>query len=279
MTGVYVDSDPAHLARFEQWLGAPADAVLGYTGDRDWRDMDPGWIMGQFPDHPVLLSIPLFPQTSSLAAVAAGAEDGHFRAFADKILANAGSVAAPDGNIYVRTGWEVGNEGWPWTQQAKGDPAAFREAFADFADAFHSASPKFKVVWDAAGDRGDVTQYYPGDQHVDVVSQDFYWQPQWSSYDGGDAFAYYAGSSQGQGLNELKAFAAAHGKPFAVSEWGVKPGLDGTEFIQAAAKWFDDNDVLWATYWDSDAGHPGRLSDGSDPASGAAFRDAFGMPS
>ena len=49
----------------------------------------------------------------------------------------------------------------------------------------------------------------------------------------------------------------------------------GTEFIQAAAKWFDDNDVLWATYWDSDAGHPGRLSDGSDYSIGAAFQNVF----
>jgi hypothetical protein len=277
ITGVYVGNDPARLARFEQWLGAPADAVLGYTNDRDWQGMDPGWIMGQFPDHAILFSIPLFPQTSSLAAVADGAGDERFRAFADKILANADSVAAPDGNIYVRTGWEVGGDTFAWSQQAKSDPEAFKQAFARFADAFHGASDKFKIVWDAVGDRGNVTQYYPGDEYVDVVSQDFYWQPQWSSYDGGDAFAHYAGSSQGQGLNELKAFAAAHGKPFAVSEWGVKAGFDGTEFIQAAEKWFEDNDVLWAAYWDSDTAYPGRLSDGSDPASGAAFRDAFGL--
>ena len=279
MTGVFVDSDPAHLARFEQWLGAPADAVSGYTDGSDWRAMDPGWFMGQFPDHPILFSIPLFPRTSSLAEVAEGAGDEHFRAYAEKILANAENVAPPDGNIYVRTGWEMGGEWFPWGQQGNGNPELFKEAFGKFAGAFHGVSDKFKIVWDVVGDRGEVTKFYPGDEHVDVVSQDFFWQPQWSSYDGGDAFAYYTGSSRGQGLNELKAFAATHGKPFAVSEWGVKAGFDGTEFIQAAERWFDDNDVLWATYWDSDADYPGRLSDGSDPVSGAAFRDAFGIGS
>jgi hypothetical protein len=159
LTGVYVGNDPAQLARFENWLGAPADAVLSYTNERDWQAMDPGWLMGQFPDHPILFSIPLFPQTSSLAAVAAGAGDGYFRAFADKILANADSVAAPDGNIYVRTGWEVGGDYFRWSVAAKEDPEAFRQAFAHFADAFHGVSDKFKIVWDAVGDRGDVTRF------------------------------------------------------------------------------------------------------------------------
>jgi hypothetical protein len=34
--------------------------------------------------------------------------------------------------------------------------------------------------------------------------------------------------------------------------------------------------VLLAHYWDSDEAYPGRLSDGSDPATGAVFRSLFG---
>ena len=36
------------------------------------------------------------------------------------------------------------------------------------------------------------------------------------------------------------------------------------------------HDVLWQTYWDSNSAYPGLMSDGSDSASGAAYRDAFG---
>ncbi|MBD0270538.1 MAG: hypothetical protein ICV73_01290 [Acetobacteraceae bacterium] len=276
--GVYVGNDPADVAKFEAWLGRPVDLVAANTGERSWTDMDPEWQFRDVflggTDRPMLWSIPLFPQTSSLAEVAAGGGDAHFKAFAQTILANA--IPSADGNIYVRTGWEVGGDMFAWSAQAKANPEAFRQAFAHFADAFHGVSDKFKIVWDAVGDRGNVTQFYPGDKYVDVVSQDFYWQPQWSSYDPAEAFEHYAGSSQGQGLNELKAFADAHGKSFAVSEWGVKADYDATGFIEAAKAWFEANDVLWATYWDSDAAYPGKMSDGTDAASGAAFKAAFG---
>jgi Ca-dependent carbohydrate-binding module xylan-binding/Glycosyl hydrolase family 26 len=274
--GVFVGNQPSELDRYEAWLGKPAEAVLAYTGDRDWNEMSPGWIMSQHPDHTLLFSIPLFPQTSSLQAVAGGAGDSHFRDIAQTILANAQNVDAPDGSIYVRTGWEMGGEWFPWGQQGNAHPELFRAAFQHFADAFHSVSDRFKIVWDVVGDRGDVEQFYPGDAYVDVVSQDFYWNPQWTSQDGGDAFGIIR--DQHRGLQWIENFADAHGKPTAYSEWGVPAGYDATEFIQAAKAWFEDpaHDVKYATYWDSDAAYPGMISDGSDPATGAAYKDVFG---
>jgi len=269
LLGVYVGNDPPDLAQFEAWLGRRADGVLCYTGDRDWNDMHPGWIMGQYAGRHCLFSIPLFPQTSSLAAVANGDGNSHFSEYAQYIDTN--GVPAPDGNIYVRTGWEMGGEWFPWGAQGNAHPELFRAAFAHFADAFHAVSGRFKIVWDVVGDRGDMAPFWPGDQYVDVVSQDFYWNPQWTSEDG--AIAFNMMRDFPCGLQWIEDFAAAHGKPTAYSEWGSK---EGAGFIQAAKAWFDAHQPIYQTYWNSDAAYPGKLSSGQYPAAGAAYQQAFG---
>jgi hypothetical protein len=275
LTGVFVGTNPQDLARYENWLGQKAEAVLAYTGDASWSDMQPGYIMSQFPDHTLLFSIPLFPKTSSLAEVANGAGDQHFRSIAQAILANADQVDAPDGSIYVRTGWEMGGEWFPWGQQGNDNPDLFIKAFQHFADAFHGVSDRFKVIWDIAHDRGDTSKFYPGDQYVDVMSMDFYWHPQWWGTDGGDAWAKIRDNPYGPAWFE--SFADQHGKPTAYSEWGVPEGYDATEFIQGVDAWFNDpsHNVVYQAFWDSNNSYPGLTSDGSDPASGAAYRDAF----
>jgi hypothetical protein len=276
LTGAYVGTDPRQLARYEAWLGQPAEAVMAYTGDRDWADMNPGWVMSQFPGHTLLFSIPLFPQTSSLAAVARGEGDVHFRAIAETILGNADNVDAPDGSIYVRTGWEMGGEWFRWGQQGNDNPELFIEAFRNVAEAFHGVSDRFKMVWDVAPDRGDTSKFYPGDDVVDVISQDFYWHPQWWGSDGADAWARIRDNPFGP--RWLEEFADQRGKPTAYSEWGVPDGYDASEYIQGVAEWFNDpaHNVVYQTIWDAGGDYPGLLSDGSDPASGAAYRDAFG---
>ena len=276
LTGVFVGSHPDDLARYENWLGKPAEAVLAYTGEGSWADMNPGYVMSQFPGHTLLFSIPLFPATSSLAEVADGVGDAHFREYARTIMEKADEVAAPDGNIYVRTAWEMGGEWNRWGQQGNDNPELFIQAFQRFADAFHEVSDRLKVVWDVTPDRGDTSKFYPGDEHVDVISQDFYWHPQWWGNDAADAWARFRDAPYGP--RWLEEFADQHGKPTAYSEWGVPADHDATAWIEGVRDWFNDpsHDVLWQTYWDSNSAYPGLMSDGSDPASGAAYRDAFG---
>jgi hypothetical protein len=257
-------------------LGRSADGVLTYTGDRDWADMNPSWGMSQISGHTQMFSIPLFPQTSSLAEVAHGGGNDHFVEFARTILANADNVDAPDGSIYVRTAWEMGGEWTRWGQQGNDHPDLFIAAFRDFAEAFHSVSDRFKIVWDVSGDRGDVSKFYPGDHAVDVVGQDFYWDPQWTSYDGATAFNMMR--DRPYGMQWLENFAASHGKLTAYSEWGVQSGGGGAGFVQKAAEWFADpqHHVAYQTYWNSNSMYGGTLSDGSHGDTGSAYRDAFG---
>lgn len=277
LNGVFVGNEPSALARYENWLGQPAEAVLAYTGDRDWNDMDPGWVMSQFPGRTLLFSIPLFPQTSTLEEVANGAGDEHFRRIAEKIMTKADEVDAPDGSIYVRTGWEMGGEWFRWGQQGNDRPDLFIKAFQNFAEVFHGVSDRFKVVWDVTPDRGDTSKFYPGDEYVDVMSQDFYWSPEWTSQD--PAVAWQIVRDGDYGPAWFQEFAASRGKPTAVTEWGVPAGYDATAWIEAVRDWFNDpsHNMAYHAFWDSDSNYPGMLSDGSDAASGAAYRDAFGM--
>lgn len=277
LVGVYTGSSAAVTAQFESWLGQPVDAVLSYTDDSTWESMSPSWVIDQI-DRTQLISIPLFPQTSSLAEVANGAGNQHYATYAQELLAEADRIDAPDGSIYVRTAWEMGGEWFPWGQQGNDHPDLFIAAFRNFADTFHDASDDFQIVWDVAGDRGNVERFYPGDEYVDVVSQDFYWNPQWTSYDGAEAFAIIR--DRPYGLQWLEDFADAHGKQTAYSEWGVSPGAEGGDFVRAAAEWFNDpeHNVAYHTVWNSNAGsYSGVLTDSGHTESGAAYRDAFGL--
>jgi hypothetical protein len=69
--------------------------------------------------------------------------------------------------------------------------------------------------------------------------------------------------------------ASRHDKPRAFAEWGV--ALDGAgPYVRNAAAWFAAPDVVYQSYWNSDADFAGKLSDGRMPLAGAAYRDVFG---
>jgi len=277
LAGVYPGNWSSDLERYENWLGGETNAVLAYTNDSSWEAMDPSWIMSQFEGRTQVFSFPLFPQTSSLWDVANGRGDGYFREYAEKILANADNVAAPDGRIFVRTGWEMGGDaGISWQDQGNDNPELFKEAFRHFADAFHDVSDRFAIVFDPAFDKGGGPKYYPGDDYVDVISQDLYWFPEWYGDDAKAVFERFL--DEPYGPTWMEEFAAERGKQTAYTEWGAPEGYDASEFIELMKGWFEDpsHNVAYHIYWDVDSDYPGRISDGSDSATGAAYRDAFG---
>ncbi|MFC3127242.1 glycosyl hydrolase, partial [Pseudoroseomonas globiformis] len=118
----------------------------------------------------------------------------------------------------------------------------------------------------------DPAKAYPGDHYVDIVGMDFYFNPQWQNWDSAKAFEHVR--DQKYGLQWLEDFAKAHGKPTAYSEWGAQ-GNNASGFIKAAADWFESHNVVYQSYWDSNAQYPGRLSDGSDWNTGSAYKSEF----
>jgi hypothetical protein len=118
----------------------------------------------------------------------------------------------------------------------------------------------------------DPATAYPGDAYVDIIGMDFYYNPEW---DGTDPLAAWnAMVSDKYGLQWHQDFAAAHNKPTAYSEWGIKSDNAGP-YIQKAAEWFSSHNVLYNNYWETDAAaYPGDLS--HYPTASQVFRDVFG---
>ena len=285
--GIYVGNDAIKVKAFEDWLGGPVQAVLGYTsgGQKgDWNAPDPGWqidmkeYLGGSGRH-VLWSIPMAPDDGGAAAyreIATGKHNSLYENWAAKILK---SRAADNGPIYIRTTWELGGEWFPWTQAAKDDPAAYRDAFGQFAASFHKVSTRFKMVWDFTSDRGPVEQWYPGDAAVDIISQDIYWIPKYSGNTAEAAFQW--ANDRSRGLEWMAKFAAQHKKPMAISEWGA-PGadnsqLEGDKFIALMSNWIGTHEVVYATYWDApeDSSYDGKLSDGKPEKTAAALKELY----
>lgn len=265
--GVYIGNNKEDFSSFEDFFGWRIEAVLAYTGGNDWQDANPGWQISSKwlggTGRDLLWSIPMTPDDGGVEAfreVATGVRNKTYKDWARQILE---SRSDDDRSIYVRTTWEVGGEWFPWTKAAEEDPEAFKEAWRQWARSFHSVSSRFKMVWDFTADRGQVEQWYPGDEAVDVISQDIYWNPQWQGDDPVEAFKQSV-SGYSRGLAWMTDFAAQHNKPMAISEWspGDRPG--GDVWIKEFSQWVLSHNVVYTTYWagGEKSGYNGTLSEG-----------------
>ena len=165
------------------------------------------------------------------------------------------------------------------------------------------------IIWNAAG----LYQYgepntlnppwlaYPGDEYVDVIAVDLYdqdwagypsgwqtnltqaqieavWQSQWVKYRDGQ-----------YGLNDFLTFAIAHGKPLAVSEWGLKDmddhgGGDNTVYVQSMYDWLTNATtyphILYQAWYDEETSTLSRapLNPGNTnfPNAAALYTQLFG---
>lgn len=271
--GVYDGNDPDDVLAYETWLGKQTEGILGYTGDASWADYDGsvGWAIGVWKtiDRPVLWSIPLIPSGATLAAAANGDYDDHYTNAAKQLA----EFRPDDERIYIRTAWEFNGDWFPWT--AHGKAADFVGAFRHFVNAFRAQSDRFVIEWNVAcGTNGmsNLEDAYPGDDYVDLIGMDFYWYPQWSSTDPEKAFAFYRDTDFGLAWHQD--FAATHGKRTTYSEWGINQD-SASAYIDLVKAWFEAHDVVYATYWDSNAAYSGKLSDGQYPTAGATYRADF----
>ena len=271
--GSYFGNDPARVAPYEGWLGRAIDNVLFYINQSGWSAFDSsvGWAIDLWKpvDRPVIWSVPLTVEGTSLASVAQGLENAHFIDAARQLAAS----RPGDASIDVRLGWEFNGSWMPWA--AQGHEADFKQAYQTVVDQFRSVSDRFRFVWDVnVGGSFDPATAYPGDAYVDVIGSDFYYNKTWDPAD--PAAAFQAKASEDHGLQWISDFAAVHGKAFAVSEWGVQTNDSGA-YIEAASAWFEAHNVAFANYWETNAaGFNGSLDNGSKPDAAKAYLAAFG---
>jgi hypothetical protein len=276
MLGVYVGNTPVDVVTFEQWLGRPVDGVLGYTGQASWQDYDGsvGWAAGLWRDlnRKILWSIPLIPQGASLEEAARGSYNSHYL----KAAAELAQFRKQDSVLYIRTGWEFNGNWFPWA--ASGKPQAFISAWRHFAASYRSVSGRFRFDWcPNFGDTGmDPADAYPGDDYVDIIGMDIYDETIWCQIE--DPVARWAYNLQEPfGLNWHRDFARAHDKPMSYPEWGTGGNGSGDNpyMIEQMFLWCRENQVVYQTYWNSNADYPGKLSDNQYPSAAQKYKDVF----
>ncbi|MBN1998024.1 glycosidase [candidate division KSB1 bacterium] len=277
LLGVYVGNTPSDVGTFETWLGRPVDGILGYTGHASWQDYDGsvGWAAGLWRDQQrkIFWSVPLIPKEASLEMAAKGAYNSHYLAAA-KNLAN---FRQQDSVLYIRTGWEFNGDWFPWS--AIGKSEQFIGAWRNFVTSFKSVSGRFRFDWcPNFGDTGmSPEEAYPGDDYVDIIGMDIYDETIWCKIK--DPVARWEFNlTEPYGLNWHRDFATAHNKPMSYPEWGVGGNGSGDNpyFVEKMAQWCEENQVVYQTYWNSNAAYPGKLSDNQYPQTAAKYREVFG---
>ncbi|WP_101830339.1 glycoside hydrolase family 26 protein [Frankia canadensis] len=238
------------------FTGNKVGLAVVFTVRKDWASMvSADWPASAFPRDrfPGELSIaqPLYPPDGNEATCATGAYDDYWRTFGTTLTKHGRADA------YIRLGWEFNGGYMYWHVR---DPEAWKACFRREVTALRSTAPGVKIDWNMnahndtlPGSGRDVWDAYPGDEYVDIVSID--------SYDHFPASAsettWNRQCHMRSGLCTVIQFARAHGKKFAVPEWGLVRsnggGGDNPFYIHKMYETFAANakDLAYEAYYNN----------------------------
>lgn len=261
------------LQQFSTMVGRPmtCSMVFNDTGTT-WADWDSPWFLHAPTSQPqnqwpawlaagngartlvvTQSMVPTGIESNWRTLGAAGAYDPYIRTLAVNLIASGA------GSAIIRLGHEA-NGDWYFDNigSSQADYSAWAKYWAHF-DAVLKSVPgaHFELDWTVnAGYRPvPFTSYYPGDWAVDIIGID--------QYDGGVPAAgtqqprrWNVISTQLEGIRDLAAFAAQHGKPLSIPEWGlmnaaVDPngGGDDAYFVDQLALIVRNNNVRYQSYF------------------------------
>lgn len=276
----------AAIPAFERFAGRKLERTVDAIDQRDWTKLrsSAGWLSHCWSGAPLKLtiSVPMIPNgtQSTLAQGAQGAYDDVFREIAKTLVKDKLADAT------LRIGWEF-NGGWmPWS--AAKDPTSYVAFFRRIVRIVRAVPGQhFAIEWTPGVGRHAIApdHAYPGDDVVDLIGMDVYnesWDPAYKNTQA--RFTWLR--DQPYGLAWVRAFAAAHRKPTAYSEWGsgTRPdghgGGDDPYFIKQMAAWFAATHPAYQSYWEvEDLGqYDDTLASGHHPQAAAAFKAAFATP-
>ena len=282
--GVYRGAGaPREVEAFGTWLGRSPGYTLDYFPADTWETIsNPLWSVRRWAGSPyhVIYSVPLLPDTGGTNAEGAtGAYDSHFMKLAALL------VAYGEGDATLRLGWEFNGAWYRWSAQS--DPATFVAYWRRVVDAMRSVpGADFRFDWSVVlgTTQFPLEQAYPGDAYVDVIAADLYDQS-WYEEDWGNPVGRWQRMlDQTHGLNWMRSFAAAHGKPMGFPEWGLsqrldsRGGGDSPYFIERMHEWFVTNNVVYQVYQDFDSAADQRyaLTTGIFPLAALRYVQLFG---
>jgi hypothetical protein len=289
--GVFRSTSPDDVQKFSDWLGRDVDYVVDFSMRRTWDDIaDPAYQLSAWQDsgYRMVYGLAMLPENKnldvSLAAGARGEYDQYFRTLAENL------VAYGQGDAILRLGWEFNLGSWRWHPDDADD---FIGYWRSVVTVMHSVpgAQNLRFDWNVhnGGDTYDSTTFYPGDDYVDYVGVDVYdisWADNTYPYPAKCAAqcrhrrqkaAWDNTLNSRFGLASWSKFAAAHGKPMSLPEWGLwadRPdghgGGDDPYFIGQMHDFIAD-----PAYFEYDVGEKGthRLADLK--ASGRNFRALF----
>lgn len=221
-------------------------------------------------------------RSASLAATAAGTNDGPYTN-----LANA-MIAAGYGNGCIRLGHENNAGDYPWGTLGftPADDANFINAYRRIVGVMRAA-PGANFIFDFCGLASVPfkTSQYPGDAFVDVIGADFY---DVTRVDGITIAAYIAN------LAQWRDFAISRGKKFSIPEWGCsatnggKSGAgtvagDNPDFITAVYNFCFNlpatggGSLAYQSYFQTDPPSEGLICLKNFPAARAVYTSLFGQ--
>lgn len=277
-SGVF-SHDAARTSEFARSRGRAVDVLAVFPTRDSWETILQDWWMSPTAvpadfTGTLAVGVPLFPSDGSFEAAAAGADSARWEELGRLIAAR-----YPD--AYVRPGWEFNIPNWPWATTPDTVPA-YRQAFRHAALGLRRGGPELRIVFNPNEGRGgslpDASLAYPGDDVVDVVGIDAY-----------DWYPAYRGSgwdehrSKDQGWDYWADFARAHGKRFALPEWGVMTGSDASggdnpDYIEHVMTWMAEHADLMAfdAYFEETQDYC-RCALSQNPRAAAAYAAALPM--
>ena len=323
--GVYrwdAPSGPGNVDAFSRWLGKSAMHAVAFEARDNWASIDGAdwqlgpwsqWVRAQYGRN-LILSVPMLPGATdlagpdgrvgtsddlSLAKCAWGYYDTHWKNLANN-LAYYGLHWA-----YLRLGWEMDGGWFAWrAQPGSGREANFAGCFRRIVQVMRAAQPanQWKFVWNpnaGAWDKTYLDKVWPGDAYVDVVAIDLYDQswalntyPYPSTCDSTCRLTRQqnAWNNYSKPLLLLRDYARAHGKAFALPEWGLslrsdgRGGGDNPYYIRKMHEFITSsyNNVAFQSYFDVTLGaehHKISPADGTTtkfPQAAELFRQLFG---
>jgi hypothetical protein len=176
------------------------------------------WIHAQ-PGRQLVLAQSLIPQQAEGKNWLRLGSEGKYSHWARSLARNL--VTAGLGHIIIRLAPEA-NGTWepyalPGSVTGRHEWVRFFQRTVAAMRAVHGAA--FSFDWDvnALYEEVPLADFYPGDRYVDTIGIDAYEETPTSGW-------WRKLSTGPDGLDDVAAFAKAHGKPLAVGEWAATPG-------------------------------------------------------
>lgn len=235
--GAYTGAGPkgaTGAAAFSAATGLPITEALDFGPLDSWKALTKiNWLLAPYHQAKLHLefSLPMLPNEDGvdLATCAAGYYNQYWTLIGQQI------VGAGLPTTTIRPGWEMNGNWYKWS--AVSSPSNYAACFRQIVTTMRAVQGA-KFTFDFNPNIGPGTfpaeLAYPGDAYVDEVGVDVYdtswtWYPTpWGTT--GDQAKLNAWNyllKGDHGLNFWSAFAAAHGKPLSITEWGMTWRSDG----------------------------------------------------